>query len=83
MENMRALLDHVARQEAQLAAWRAALEFIAESHDAGRHDGLTEPCPAHDAETMWAVARDSILAASPLAQFYQRGANEPLPEPAE
>lgn len=35
---------------------REALEFIAESHDAGRHDGLPEPCPAHDADTMWAVA---------------------------
>lgn len=39
-----------------------ALEFIAEEHDAGRHDGLPEPCPAHDAETMWAVARQALAA---------------------
>jgi hypothetical protein len=36
------------------------LEFIAESHDAGRHEGLPEPYPAHDAETMWAVACESL-----------------------
>ena len=41
---------------------RAALEFIAEAHDAGRHDGLPEPCPAHDADTMWAIA---VAALSP------------------
>lgn len=38
----------------------AALEFIAEAYDAGRHDGLPEPCPAHDAETMFAVANAAL-----------------------
>jgi len=37
-----------------------ALETIAEEHDAGRHDGLPEPCPAHDADTMFAVARQAL-----------------------
>lgn len=39
---------------------REAVEFIAEAHDTGRHDGLPEPCPAHDAETMFAVARAAL-----------------------
>jgi len=37
-----------------------ALETIAESHDAGRHDGLPEACPAHDADTMFAIARAAL-----------------------
>lgn len=47
------------RQNAELVE---ALEYIADSHDAGRHDGLPEPCPAHDAEEMWAVAREALKA---------------------
>jgi hypothetical protein len=39
---------------------REALEFITEAHDAGRHDGLPEDCPAHDADTMFAVARSAL-----------------------
>jgi hypothetical protein len=34
-----------------------ALDFIAEGVDVGRHDGLPEDGPAHDADTMFAVAR--------------------------
>ncbi len=41
------------RQHEQM---REALEYIAEEYDAGRHDGLPEPCPAHDADTMFAIA---------------------------
>jgi hypothetical protein len=39
-----------------------ALEFIAEGHDVGRHDGLPEDGPAHDADTMFAVARAALSA---------------------
>ncbi len=46
--------------EIALEKMRAALETIAESHDAGRHDGLPEPCPAHDADTMWAIATQAL-----------------------
>lgn len=46
--------------EAERDMLREAVEFIAEAHDAGRHDGLPEPCPAHDAETMFAVARAAL-----------------------
>lgn len=48
------------KAEAALAKAVAALETIAEEHDAGRHDGLPEPCPAHDAVFMWAVARETV-----------------------
>ena len=37
--------------------FRKALDFIAEGIDVGRHDGLPEDGPAHDADTMFAVAR--------------------------
>lgn len=47
------------------AGMREALEFIAEEHDAGRHDGLPEPCPAHDADTMWATARAALATSAP------------------
>lgn len=39
---------------------REALEEIAAEHDAGRHDGLPEPCPALDADTMFALARAAL-----------------------
>lgn len=50
----------LAAKEAEIAKLREALEFIAEEHDAGRHDGLPEPCPAHDDVTMWATARQAL-----------------------
>ena len=39
---------------------REALEKIAEESDAGRHDGLPEPCPAHDDLHMWLIARAAL-----------------------
>lgn len=39
---------------------RGALEEIAEEHDAGRHDSLTEPCPAHNDLHMWLIAREAL-----------------------
>src|SRR3954451_10175462 len=54
-----------AQSDTEPVAWREALEFIAEGQDAGRHDGLPEPCPAHDAETMWAVACEALRATPP------------------
>lgn len=50
-------LDRLTAENERL---RSALECIAESHDAGRHDGLPEPCPAHDATHMWAIARGAL-----------------------
>jgi hypothetical protein len=40
--------------------FRKALDFIAEGIDVGRHDGLSEDGPAHDADTMFAVARKAL-----------------------
>ncbi len=40
-----------------------ALEEIAQEHDAGRHDGLLEPSPALDADTMFAIARNALAKA--------------------
>jgi hypothetical protein len=45
---------------ADKAALVEALEQIAEEHDAGRHDGLPEPCPAHDDVLMWTIARAAL-----------------------
>lgn len=39
-------------KDKEIERLRAALEFIAEQHDAGRHDGFPEPCPAHDGVVM-------------------------------
>ncbi len=50
--------------EARCAGLETALREVAQAHDAGRHDGLPEPCPALDADTMFAIAR-AALAASP------------------
>jgi hypothetical protein len=47
----------IAELEAERDRLREALETIAEERDAGRHDGLLEPCPVHDADTMFAIAR--------------------------
>lgn len=57
----RGTTDAVERVEAGVREkFREALEAIAEEHDAGRHDGLPEPCPAHDADTMFAIARAAL-----------------------
>ncbi|MFH5927430.1 hypothetical protein [Roseomonas xinghualingensis] len=47
-------------RDGEVERLRAALETIAEEHDAGRHDGQPEPCPAHDADTMFAIARAAL-----------------------
>ena len=60
LSKLEAVVCERAKLEAQCAAMRAALETIAEARDAGRHDGLPEPCPAHDAETMFAVATNAL-----------------------
>ena len=54
----------IAELRAERDRLKAALETIAEEHDAGRHDGLPEPCPAHDADTMFYVARKALGDAS-------------------
>lgn len=55
----------LAQAEGKIATMRGALETIAEEHDAGRHDGLPEACPAHEAEVMWAVARAALTTPEP------------------
>jgi len=55
-----ALGDNLEKAIAERDRLKAALETIAEEHDAGRHDGLPEPCPAHDADTMFYVARKAL-----------------------
>ena len=45
LKDTRELLRELADENERL---RATLEEISESHDAGRHDGLEEDCPAHD-----------------------------------
>ena len=59
---LRALAADLAVARAEAAGLREALEEIAEERDAGRHDGLPEPCPAHDADTMFALARNALSA---------------------
>jgi len=47
--------------EAEVARMREALEQIAEEHDAGRYDGLPEPCPAYnDVYVPWLIARAAL-----------------------
>lgn len=52
--------DHIDKLEAEIKRLREALEYIAESHDAGRHDGKPEECPAHDDVFMWLMAREAL-----------------------
>jgi hypothetical protein len=52
--------DTIEQLTADVEALREALEEITESRDAGRHDGLPEDCPAHDADTMFAIARRAL-----------------------
>lgn len=42
------------------ARFRDALETISEGCDSGRHDGLPEDGPIHDAATMFAIARNAL-----------------------
>jgi hypothetical protein len=53
-------LAEVKRLRSENGNLRAALERIAESRDAGRHDGLREECPLHDQYTMWLDARCAL-----------------------
>ena len=46
--------------EAANARFKEALEEIAEESDSGRHDGLPEPCPAHEGVVMWLRAREAL-----------------------
>ena len=59
------ILDDLAAARAENDKLREALECIAEEHDAGRHDGLPEPCPAHDADTMFAIACAALAEKEP------------------
>ena len=58
--------------EATIDKLREAVECIAESHDAGRHDGLPEPCPAHDAEDAKQAA-DMVKQMDPQAHMIEIG----------
>ena len=60
-----ALERDLAAARAENDKLREALECIAEEHDAGRHDGLPEPCPAHDADTMFAIACAALAEKEP------------------
>ncbi len=59
-EDALAVAAAVVAQEARARKLEEALERIAESRDAGRHDGLPEECPAHDQYTMWLDARAAL-----------------------
>ena len=59
------ILDDLSAARAENDKLREALECIAEEHDAGRHDGLPEPCPAHDADTMFAIACAALAEKEP------------------
>lgn len=50
----------VSALQGEVERLRAALEFIAEGRDVGRHDGLPEDGPAHDGDTMFFVARQAL-----------------------
>jgi hypothetical protein len=56
--------ERVSLLEAENARLREALETIAEGRDAGRHDGLPEDYPVHEADLMFAVARAALGEAS-------------------
>jgi hypothetical protein len=47
-------------QQQEIAELRRALESIAESRDAGRHDGKPEPYPAHTDVEMWLRAQEAL-----------------------
>ena len=56
------VFDRIAELKANTDQLVEALEFIAEESDAGRHDGLPEPCPAHSDYEMWIKAREALQA---------------------
>ena len=56
-EDIEALIEKL---EAENARFKDALEEIAEESDSGRHDGLPEPCPAHEDVVMWLRAREAL-----------------------
>ncbi len=62
------LLSQREADEAEIKRLREALETIADANDAGRHDGLPEPCPVYDADTMFAIARNALGWANPKAK---------------
>lgn len=53
----------IATRLAKLERAESALEEIAESRDAGRHDGLPEPYPVHEQYAMWSIAREALASA--------------------
>lgn len=49
------------REAARAERLREALDKVAESRDAGRHDGKPEPCPAYsEVEIPWLIARQAV-----------------------
>lgn len=50
----------LAEQQPDVSALVEALELIAESYDVGRHDGLSEECPALCATKSWLIAKDAL-----------------------
>ena len=52
--------NRIEELEAENARFKEALEEIAEESDSGRHDGLPEPCPAHEDVVMWLRAREAL-----------------------
>lgn len=66
IEQSRIDLQEYCRDVAALTAerdrLRAALETIAEGCDSGRHDGLPEEHPAHDADIMHYIACEALEA---------------------
>jgi hypothetical protein len=57
---MHAAADRIESLEAEVERLRAALEAIAEGCDSGRHDGLPEEHPAHDADIMHYIACEAL-----------------------
>lgn len=51
------VLAHKAALAAAITEAVEMVRFCAESHDAGRHDGKPEPCPANSDVAMWSYAR--------------------------
>lgn len=58
--DLRLVLESRRHSVEREAGLREALEAIAEGRDVGRHDGLPEDGPAHDADTMFALARAAL-----------------------
>lgn len=85
VQEWRGQAARIAASEAELGRLREALEYIAEEHDAGRHDGLPEPCPAHEDVIMWLTARAALerpdrVNSAALADLIADTAGHPEPE---